>query len=100
VSFFGYEQGVFSWAVQSSAGQFELLDGGSLYLDDIGELPAAIQSKLLRYFEGQTLQRLGGANLLTSDVRILAGVARPYGDERRGPPFSRRFVLSPERVSD
>ena len=74
---FGHEEGVFSWAVERSPGQIELGDGGSLYLDDLAQLTPATQTKLLRYLEDQTVQRLGGVKAFSADVRILAGVSRP-----------------------
>src|SRR5882672_4483471 len=75
--FFGHEEGAFSWAAQRHAGQLELGDGGSLYLDGIAQLTLPIQSKLLRYLEDQTMQRFGGTAPLTANTRILAGVSQP-----------------------
>ena len=74
---FGHEEGAFSWAAERRAGQLELGDEGSLYLDGIAQLTLPIQGKLLRYLEDRTLQRFGGAVPLSANTRILAGVSRP-----------------------
>ncbi len=74
---FGHEEGAFSWAAQRHAGQLELVDGGSLYLDGIAQLTLPIQGKLLRYLEEQTLLRLGGDVRMSANSRIMAGVSRP-----------------------
>lgn len=73
---FGHEPGVFPWAVERRLGLFELGDGGTLYLDEVAELPPLIQGKLLRFLEEHTLLRLGGAKPLSADVRMLAGASR------------------------
>jgi len=78
---FGHEAGVFTWAVERRPGQFELGDGGTLYLDDTAGLTPFLQSKLLRFLEDQTVFRLGGGRPLMPDVRIVAGVSRPLVHE-------------------
>src|SRR5438093_10724521 len=57
---FGHEKGAFTGAVARRQGRFELADGGTLFLDEVGELPAAMQVKLLRVLEEHTFERLGG----------------------------------------
>jgi DNA-binding NtrC family response regulator len=74
---FGHEARAFSWAVHTQAGSIEAADGGALFLDEVADLTPAIQAKLLRFLEDQTLQRLGGAGRLSSDVRILAATIHP-----------------------
>ena len=74
--FFGHEKGAFSWAAERHAGQLELGDGGSLYLEGTDKLPLVIQGKLLRYLENQTLQRFGGEMHLSANTRLLAGALR------------------------
>ena len=69
---FGYEKGAFTDAKNSRKGLFELADGGTLVLDEIGEVPIALQSKLLRVLEERTLRRLGGVRETPVDVRVLA----------------------------
>jgi two-component system response regulator AtoC len=69
---FGYEKGAFTDAKNSRKGLFELADGGTLVLDEIGEVPLTLQSKLLRVLEERTLRRLGGVRETPVDVRVLA----------------------------
>jgi two-component system response regulator AtoC len=69
---FGYEAGAFTGAVKSKPGQFELCDHGTILLDEIGEMPSALQAKLLHVIEDQQFSRLGGRRVITVDVRILA----------------------------
>jgi two-component system NtrC family response regulator len=69
---FGHERGAFTGADRQRKGRFELADGGTLFLDEIGELPTAMQAKLLRVLQDGTFQRVGGGETLRADVRILA----------------------------
>ena len=69
---FGYEAGAFTGAVRSKPGQFELCEHGTILLDEIGEIPSALQAKLLHVLQDQQFSRLGGRRTLTADVRILA----------------------------
>jgi transcriptional regulator with PAS, ATPase and Fis domain len=69
---FGYEKGAFSGAVGSKPGYFDLAHGGSLFLDEIGELEPAAQAKLLRVLDGTPHFRLGGTRKVTADVRVVA----------------------------
>ena len=69
---FGYEKGAFTGADTRKAGRFELADGGSLFLDEIGELPYSVQSKLLRVLEDGTFERIGGIQTIKVEVRIIA----------------------------
>ncbi len=69
---FGYERGAFTGANDSKPGRFELAQGGTLFLDEIGNLPQAIQIKLLRVLQERRLQRLGGQREIEIDVRVLA----------------------------
>ncbi|OKY76975.1 MAG: nif-specific transcriptional activator NifA [Desulfobulbaceae bacterium DB1] len=68
----GHEKGAFTGAVSSKPGRFELADGGTLFLDEIGELPLALQAKLLRVLQESQFERLGGTRTLTVDVRLIA----------------------------
>jgi DNA-binding NtrC family response regulator len=74
---FGHTRGAFTGAVQGRTGRIEAADGGTLFLDEIGEMPLALQSKLLRFVESGELQRVGDNELLKVDVRILASTHRP-----------------------
>lgn len=73
---FGHARGAFTSAVDNRPGYFEVADGGTLLLDEIGELPAAVQSKLLRVLEDGTFQRVGETRARTADVRVIAATHR------------------------
>ena len=74
---FGHTRGAFTGAVQGRVGRIEAADGGTLFLDEIGELPLALQSKLLRFVECGELQRVGENERVKVDVRVLAATHRP-----------------------
>jgi DNA-binding NtrC family response regulator len=74
---FGYERGAFTGAVGRHPGCFEQADGGTLFLDEIGEMPAAMQARLLRALEESKVRRLGGTSEIAVDVRVLAATNRP-----------------------
>ena len=65
---FGFEKGSFTDATESKAGQFELAEGGTLFLDEIGEMPYALQAKLLRVLQEREIRRLGSAKNTKIDV--------------------------------
>lgn len=69
---FGYEKGAFTDARESRKGVFELAEGGTVILDEVGELPLALQAKLLRFLEERALRRLGGRREIRVDVRVIA----------------------------
>jgi two-component system nitrogen regulation response regulator GlnG len=69
---FGYARGAFTGATADKPGRFEAADGGTLFFDEIGELPPAAQTKLLRFLDTQTVERLGSVEPIHLDVRILA----------------------------
>jgi two-component system, NtrC family, response regulator AtoC len=69
---FGYEKGAFTGAVTSKPGKFELADKGSIFLDEIGDVPGTIQVKLLRVLQEREFERLGGTRTLKVDVRVVA----------------------------
>ncbi|MCJ7683057.1 MAG: sigma-54 dependent transcriptional regulator [Desulfobacteraceae bacterium] len=73
---FGHEKGAFTGAAQRRVGRFEEADGGSLFLDEIGELPPPVQVKLLRFLQEREFERLGGNRTLHSDVRIISATNR------------------------
>lgn len=78
---FGYEPGAFTGAKASGKpGSLELADGGSLFLDEIGELPLSAQVKLLRFLENGRLTRVGGSKVITVDARILVATHRDLQD--------------------
>jgi DNA-binding NtrC family response regulator len=73
---FGYEKGAFSGATSTKPGKFELADKGTLFLDEIGDIPGAIQVKLLRVLQEREFERLGGTKTLKVDVRLIAATNR------------------------
>ncbi len=73
---FGHEKGAFSGAVAARPGCFELASTGTLFLDEITEMPAALQTKLLRVLEGGTVRRVGGSREIHFDVRVIAATNR------------------------
>jgi two-component system response regulator AtoC len=73
---FGYERGAFTGAVTSKPGRFELADGGSLFLDEIGEIPVSMQVKLLRALQEQEFERVGGIKTIKVDIRLVAATNR------------------------
>jgi DNA-binding NtrC family response regulator len=73
---FGHEKGAFTGAHQRKPGKLELADGGTAFFDEIGELPAALQSKLLRVLQEHTFERVGGTRTLQVDIRVIAATNR------------------------
>ncbi len=78
---FGHEKGAFTGAVTSQPGKFELANGGTLLLDEIGEMPLELQAKLLRVLQEQKVERLGGRREIDLDVRIIAATNRDLQQE-------------------
>jgi len=68
---FGYEKGAFTGAFKQTPGKFELADGGTLFLDEIGDMPVALQAKLLRFLQDRVVERVGGRERISVDVRIV-----------------------------
>ncbi len=73
---FGHEKGAFTGAVARKAGRFELAHRGTLFLDEIGDLPLALQAKILRALEEKRFERVGGTQSLVVDVRVVAATNR------------------------
>ena len=69
---FGYARGAFTGAMQSYAGRIQVAQGGTLFLDEIGEMPLSLQPKLLRFLEQKELQRLGSADVVRVDARVIS----------------------------
>jgi DNA-binding NtrC family response regulator len=84
---FGHERGAFTGAAGRRAGCFELADGGTLLLDEISEMPVALQAKLLRVLEDRKIRRLGGAGETPVDVRVLAATNRDPAEAVREGTF-------------
>ena len=77
---FGYEKGAFTDARSPKAGIFEIATGGSIFLDEIGEMPVVLQAKLLRALEDQKFRRLGGVRDIQVDLRVIAATNRKLTD--------------------
>jgi PAS domain S-box-containing protein len=73
---FGHERGAFSGAIQRRIGRFELANGGTIFLDEIGEMPADVQVKLLRVLQEREFERVGGSQTIQVDVRVIAATNR------------------------
>ncbi len=73
---FGHEKGAFTGAIGARKGRFELAQGGTLFLDEIGDMPLAMQVKLLRVLQERTFERVGGSKSLKADVRVVAATHR------------------------
>jgi len=74
---FGHEKGAFTGALERKIGRFELADGGTIFLDEIGELPVELQSKLLRVLQEGEFERLGNPKTMRVNVRVIAATNRP-----------------------
>ena len=86
---FGHERGAFTGAVSAKPGQLEVAHGGTVFLDEIGELPLAVQAKLLRVLETQEIQRVGDVKPRTTDIRIVAATNRDLAAEVEANRFRR-----------
>jgi transcriptional regulator with GAF, ATPase, and Fis domain len=73
---FGHERGAFTGAVKDRPGRFELADSGTIFLDDIDDVPMSMQVKLLRVLQNRTIERLGGTRTVQVNVRVIAGSKR------------------------
>jgi two-component system, NtrC family, response regulator AtoC len=84
---FGHERGAFTDARQQKRGLFETADGGTVFLDEIGEMTAALQAKLLRFLEEKTFKRVGGLADMRVDVRVVAATNRDLEQEVKAGKF-------------
>jgi len=73
---FGYEKGAFTGAARQTKGKIEYADGGTLFLDEIGDLPMALQAKLLRFLQERVIERIGGREEIPVDVRVICATHR------------------------
>ncbi|KIQ22900.1 hypothetical protein RT99_07275 [Flavobacterium sp. MEB061] len=78
---FGHEKGAFTGAMDKRIGKFELADGGTIFLDEIGEMPMELQVKLLRVLQEREIERIGGASPIKIDVRIIAATNKNLEEE-------------------
>ncbi len=78
--FFGHEKGAFTGAVAQKKGKFELAHGGTIFLDEIGDMPLATQAKILRVLQEKEFERVGGSHTISVDVRIIAATNKDLSD--------------------
>ena len=91
---FGHERGAFTGALMQKKGRFELADQGSLFLDEIGDISLELQPKLLRAVQEQEFERLGSANTISVNVRIIAATHRDLPVMIRMRSFVRTFSIA------
>ncbi len=84
---FGHEHGAFTGAIAQRIGQFEQANTGTLFLDEIGDMPPALQAKLLRVLEEREFQRIGGTKTIAIDIRVLAATHRNLTDTAKENDF-------------
>jgi transcriptional regulator with GAF, ATPase, and Fis domain len=80
---FGHEKGAFTHAIRTKAGRFELAEGGTVFLDEIGEMDLALQVKILRVLQEKEFERVGGTKILHANVRVVAATNRDLEEEVR-----------------
>jgi DNA-binding NtrC family response regulator len=78
---FGHEKGAFTGAIAQKKGKFELAEEGTIFIDEVSEIPIATQVKLLRFLQEKTFERVGGKDLLESKARIIAATNKNLGEE-------------------
>lgn len=84
---FGYEKGAFTGAIKRKPGRFELASSGTIFMDEIGDLPLSTQSKILRVIQERAFERVGGTETIAADVRIIAATNKNLEEEVRAGRF-------------
>ncbi len=84
---FGHERGAFTGAVSTRVGRFELANGGTIFLDEVGDLPREAQAKLLRAIQQREIERVGGEKTIETDVRVIAATHRDLTNAVEANPF-------------
>jgi len=84
---FGHERGAFTGATERARGKLEAAGGGTLFLDEVGEMPMAVQAKLLRFLENRKFMRVGGTVKISVDARLLCATLRPLEEEVKAGRF-------------
>ena len=98
--FFGHVKGAFTGAHRDRVGRFGLADGGTIFLDEVGEIPLALQGKLLRVLQEGQYERVGEDRTRNVDVRVIAATNRDLGKEVEAGKIQAGFILQSERFSD
>ena len=94
---FGHEKGAYTDAGKRRKGIFEMAEGGTVFLDEIGDMPLAMQSKVLKVIETRRFRRLGSEEDVQTDVRIIAATHQDLPAMVKARTFKRRPVLPPQR---
>ena len=97
---FGHEKGAFSGAISRRVGRFELANGGTIFLDEVGEVPLDTQVKLLRVLQEREFERVGGSHAIKVDVRVIAATNRDLVKSIREGKFREDLYYPPERLPD
>ncbi len=97
---FGHEKGAFTGAIAQKAGRFELAHHGTIFLDEVGDIPLELQSKLLRVLQEQEFERLGSTRTIRVDARLVAATNRNLEQMVADGEFRRDLLLSPQGISD
>ena len=97
---FGHEKGAFTGAIAQKVGRFELAHRGTLFLDEVGDIPPTLQPKLLRVLQEQEFERLGSTRTQRVDVRLVAATNRDLEDMVERGAVPQRPLLPPERLPD
>jgi transcriptional regulator with GAF, ATPase, and Fis domain len=100
---FGHERGAFTGAIARKAGKFEVANNGTIFLDEIGELPVSLQPKLLRVLQEQTFARVGGNDTIHSNFRAIAATNGDLGELIKAGEFRKDlyydFTTTPSRAA-
>jgi transcriptional regulator with GAF, ATPase, and Fis domain len=97
---FGHEKGAFTGATQRRLGRFELAEGGTIFLDEIGELPAETQIALLRVLHEHEFERVGGAGSIRTNARVIAATNRDLEAAVAAGIFRSDLFYRAQRLSD
>src|SRR5262249_3847601 len=84
---FGHEKGAFTGAVQTKPGLIEVAEGGTLFIDEVAEMPPGMQAKLLRVLEDGSFRRVGGTQEYRANVRVIAATNKPLEEEQKEGKF-------------
>ncbi|MDX1563417.1 MAG: PEP-CTERM-box response regulator transcription factor [Gammaproteobacteria bacterium] len=96
---FGFEKGAFTGAVKTTPGKIEVADGGTLFLDEIGDMPLALQAKLLRFLQERTIERIGGRSEIAVDVRIVCATNKNLADAMAAGEFREDLYYRVSEIS-
>jgi len=96
---FGHERGAFTGATERNRGKIEAAAGGTLLLDELGELPWAMQAKLLRFLEGKRFMRVGGSTKVSVDIRLVCATLRPLEHEVQAGRFRADLYYRTEGIT-